>query len=163
MTELQQYETRDGVQRLRFEGVELAHSSSQHPGKPRWIEFTLYKTKNNQYVVYRVGRSFVYHTRNCPLVVKNRLSQHDEQYLPSQYKPCQDCKPNPVIEPEGYYPEKPRYYTQASGTVEGVLEIISQRDTHNIKYLTNVAKDLMTQAAEVDEEVRQVFYNGRID
>ena len=74
MSNIQKYETRDGARRIRFEGVELASSSSEYPGKPRWIEFTLYKTKGGHYVLYRVGRSFVYHTRDCPIVIKNRLS-----------------------------------------------------------------------------------------
>ena len=162
MSNTQKYETRDGARRIRFEGIELASSSSEYPGKPRWIEFTLYKTKGGQYVLYRVGRSYVYHTRDCPIVIKNRLSMYPEEHLPSRYTPCQDCKPS-IIETEGLYPETPRYYTQSSDTPEGILALLHKTDSSGVKYLTNVAKELLTTASQLDSDVKTSFNQGTLD
>lgn len=162
MPQYQQYETRDGARRIRFEAVELAHSSSETQGKPRWVEFTLYKTKSGQYVLYRVGRSYVYHNRDCPIVIKNRLSMYPEEHLPFKYTPCQECKPS-ILEVEGLYPETPRYYTQSSDNPEGILAILNKRDKNEVTYLTNVAKDLLIDASKVDSDIRNVFYNSTID
>lgn len=162
MSKTENFETRDGARRIRFEGTELSYSSSESAGKPRWIEFTLYKTKSGQYVLYRVGRSYVYHTRDCPIVIKNRLSMYPEEHLPLKYTPCQECRPS-IIETEGLYPETPRYYTQSSDTPEGILALLNKTDNSGVKYLTNVAKDLLIDAAQTDEGIRKVFYQGTID
>lgn len=157
-----QQQTRDGARRIRFEGVELAYSSSEAPGKSRWIEFTLYKTKSGQYVLSRVGRSYVYHHRDCPIVIKNRLSMYPEEHLPMKYAPCQECKPS-ILEPEGLYPETPRFSTQPSDTAEGVLVLLNKTDSTGVRYLTNVAKILLTEAAEVDEGIHRAYYQSTLD
>lgn len=157
-----QYETRDGARRIGFEGVELASSSSEGFGKSRWIEFRLYRTKSGQYVLYRIGRSYVYHHRDCPIVIKNRLSMYPEEHLPMKYSPCQECKPS-IIEPEGLYPETPRYSTQPSDSPEGVLVLLNKTDNSGVKYLTNVAKTLLTEAAKLDEGIRKAFYQSTLD
>ena len=161
-SDYQQYETRDGARRIHFDAVELARSSSEVGGKPRWVEFTLYKTKSGQYVLYRIGRSYVYHTRDCQIVLKNRLGMYQDEHLPSKYIPCQECKPS-ILELDGLYPETPRYYTQSSDTAEGILALLHKTDKTQIRYLTNVAKDLLINAAQVDEGIRDVFYKSTID
>lgn len=162
MTKYNHFETRDGARRIRFEGVELAHSSSEAVGKPRWVEFTLYKTKSGQYVIYRVGRSYVYHNRDCPIVIKNRLSMYPEEHLPGKYTPCQECKPS-IFEVDGLYPETPRYYTQSADNPEAVMAILKKRDRTSIEYLTNVAKVLLIDASKIDKGIYNAFYKGTID
>lgn len=162
MSEYKKHVTRDGARRIGFEGVELARSSSEGPGKSRWIEFTLYKTKSGQYVIYRIGRSYVYHHIDCPIVIKNRLSMYPEEHLPSKYTPCQECKPS-ILEIDGLYPETPRYYTQPSDTPEGVVAILHKTDTNKVRYLTRVAKDLLYKASQVDEGIRDVFFKDNLE
>ncbi len=87
---------------------------------------------------------------------------YPEEHLPSRYTPCQDCKPS-IIETEGLYPETPRYYTQSSDSPEGILALLHKTDSSGVKYLTNVAKELLTTASQVDSDVKASFYQGTLD
>lgn len=48
---------RDETRELRFDGTLLAEATSEVSGKDRWIEFSVYKTAEGNYVLSRVGRS----------------------------------------------------------------------------------------------------------
>ena len=87
---------------------------------------------------------------------------YPEEHLPSKYTPCQDCKPS-IFEIDGLYPETPRYYTQPSDTPEGVIAILHKTDSNKVRYLTNVAKDLLYKASLVDEGIKEVFLKNVID
>lgn len=153
---------RDGVRKLQFDGEMLAHSSSREPGRPRWVEFTLYRTQRGTYVVHRVGLSLIYHAEHCPVVTRNRLSASDGTELHPEYRPCRDCAPSRVSI-EGVYAETPRHYAQTSETARGVIGSLMRYDDDGVAYLTNVARKLLEAAAERDPDLSDAFYTEYIE
>jgi hypothetical protein len=156
------YTVKDGVQTWKVKGILLSSSSSRSPGKPRWVEFQLYRTPTGQYVVGRVGYSLLFHSDDCSLVTRNRLSAVDEGTLSSAAQPCEKCRPA-RIDPRGVYPETPRYWAVQCETPEAVIASLTQRDTNNSKYLTNVAKNLIIAAAVNDLALHKAFYEISIE
>lgn len=159
---MKKYSVRDGVRTLQFDGVKLAESSSWNKSKPRWVEFELYRTPTNQYVLCRVGDSVLYHAEDCYLVTRNKLSAVDPDTLPSGSSPCPDCRPT-RINPEGVYPELPRYQAQVSEDPVGVIASLMRRDANGTEYLTNVARDLLVEASKWDKAVSDAFYLDSIE
>lgn len=153
---------RDGVRKLQFDGEVLAHSSSKEPGRPRWVEFTLYRTLKGTYIIYRVGQSAIYHDKDCQTVTRNRLSAVDGAELPREFVPCKVCRPM-RLDMEGVYPETPRYYAQTSETAKGIINSLTRYDDNSIAYLTNVARNLLALAAEVDDQIADAFYVEEIE
>lgn len=82
----------DGDGRLEFAGEEIARVSQAEPGKPRWVELTLFRVTDGtgRYVLHRVGRSTVYHKEgsSCRRGVLIPASS-----LPPQSVPCTECRP----------------------------------------------------------------------
>ena len=155
---MHKHAVRDGMRTLRFDGVELAHSSSEMPHKPRWVEFRLFRTPSNQYVISRVGASRYFHSRNCEVVARNNLSAVPDEAITASYVPCATCKPSRVsIEAEGLFPETPRYWAQVSETAQGVIASLMKYDNNNTEYLTNVARELIEMAANEDENLREAY------
>ena len=54
---MRRFKVQDGERVIEFEGHELASISSYEPGKSRWIELALYKTRAGTYVLTGCGRS----------------------------------------------------------------------------------------------------------
>jgi hypothetical protein len=53
------YEVRHGDGVIRFEGDKIATVSAELPSKPRWTEFTVYRTTAGEWILEGVGRSRV--------------------------------------------------------------------------------------------------------
>lgn len=150
-----QYEVRDGTRVLKFEGELLSRSSSQVPGKSRWVEFELYKTRRGQYVISRIGASVAYHTANCSVVSRNKLSSVSEEEIPPMFVPCSDCKPSRLT--DELFPETPRYWAQVSESARGVVSLLMKYDDNDVAYLTNVAKILLEDAAMIDGDIYNAY------
>lgn len=150
------YTVKDGNETLQLNGTLLASSSSYEAGKPRWVEFQLFRTNGGQYVISRIGYSLYFHADQCALVTRNRLSPVHESELLVAAIPCEKCKPS-RIDVRGVYPERPRYYASVSEKPSGVVDSLTQRDTNTSKYLTNVAKSLLAAASLEDEDIREAF------
>lgn len=142
-------------------GELLGHSSSKGRN-PRWIEFTIYKTETGNYVVERVGRSEIFHQEDCYLVNKNHLSSIPYPELAPEYKPCDRCRPSRV-DFEGLYPERDRPVFVTCETARGVVRFMEQVDDDDLRYLTNVARKALAEAAEKDDGIYQEYMNGTID
>lgn len=153
-----QYEVRDGVRTYRFNGQHLASSSSETPEKDRWVEFELYKTDDREvYIVSRIGYSRIYHGEDCEVVTRNRLSAVDPLTLVDKvYKPCHLCKPT-FMDPRGVYPEVPRYHAQVCDTSDQVVNHLKKRDANDYEYLTKVARELLENASEIDEDIKDAY------
>jgi len=54
---MKQYTVRDGDRVIEFTGVKLASVTSSEPGKTRWIELALFRTRAGMYVLEGVGKS----------------------------------------------------------------------------------------------------------
>lgn len=153
---------KDGVRSLEFNGELIAESSSKSRGKSRWVEFKLYRTESDIYVVSRIGVSNIYHTESCEVTDRNRLSAVDEMELSSEYTPCRDCRPVRVAV-EGVYPETPRCWAQVCQTPKGVMASLMKEDHNGTEYLTNVARRLLEEASQYDDEIKKVYLVEYID
>lgn len=151
------WEIKDGVTAYRFEGVKLAESSSYEYNKSRWVEYTLFKASTGQWIWSRIGKSTVYHSAECGRVSRNRLSMVGPSELPHDATPCDDCTPS-RFDPEGLYPERDKPKAQVCDTAEIVLTTLHQKDKNSgALFLTNVVKDLLAEASEVDPEIYSVY------
>lgn len=153
---------RDGQRQLRFEGELLAQSSSKSNGRTRWVEFELYRTAGGQYVLSRIGRSLYYHDPGCSVVSRNRIPVESYGEIDPELLPCESCQPHPVSQLDDVCPEQPRYWAQVSETSEGVLTSLYKFDDSGTRYLTNVAKRLLADAAAKDDAIRDEFFSERI-
>lgn len=158
---LPEFSVKDGVRTLRFDGIKLSESSSRYPGKPRWVEFELYRTTKGQYVVSRIGFSLFFHSQGCFTVSRNGLKELDGLQLPPEYTACDKCKPSRV--PEKVYPETPRHAGWVCGDAVGVVSSLMQQDDNKTEYLTNVARRLLMDAAGLDRDIHAAFYEDRIE
>ena len=149
------YSVSDTGTTLNFEGVLLAHSSSRGR-EPRWVEFTLYRAARGQYVIERVGKSVQYHRRSCNIVGRNNLSRVHPAELPTNYVPCDLCRPSRV-DPEGIFPEKDRPWFVTCDSAEGVVRSLERVDKHGSHYLTNVVKNLLSDASKLDRGIYDNF------
>lgn len=156
------YIVRDGVRKLKLEGDLLAHSSSRIPGRPRWVEFTMYKTQRGTYVIYRVGQSRVFHRATCDTVNRNKLSAVDGLELERDFVPCRDCLPSRT-DMDGVYPESARHFVQSSDNAKAVIGSLMRYDDFDTPYLTNVARELLEAAAELDAGIADAFYSDTIE
>jgi hypothetical protein len=149
------YEVKDGSRKLQFEGVLLGKSSSWRRGSNRWIEFELYRTDSNSYVLSRIGVSLIYHGAGCPLVKRYDLSESDVSKLHQDAIPCEDCSPDNSV--ALIFPEKYRYWAQVSEEPKAVLEALYKYDSGGARYLTNVAQRLLEVASDKDSGIESVY------
>lgn len=151
------YKIRDGLRELIIEGDILSESTSKDPSKVRWITFKLFKTNSGVYVVSRVGYSKIFHTEDCDLVSRNHLSAELAENMPDgEYSPCHKCDPV-WFNPDGIYPEKPRYHSQVCQSARGVVEYLQKEDEKGVIYMTNVSRNLLERASLVDDGIRKAY------
>lgn len=156
-----EFSVKDGVRTLKFDGIKLSESSSRYPGKPRWVEFELYRTTKGQYVVSRIGFSLFFHSEGCFTVARNGLKELDGLRLLPEYTACDKCNPSRV--PDKVYPETPRHAGWVCGDAVGVVSSLMQQDDNKTEYLTNVARRLLIDAAKLDRDIADAFYVDRIE
>lgn len=157
-----EFSVKDGVRTLEFDGVRLAESSSREPNKPRWVEFAIYRTPKNQYVLSRVGMSIFYHAKECFIVSRNNLSPVDGLKLSADYVACFTCHPSRMSE-EGVFPETPRSSAWVCSDAIGVVSSLMKQDDNGTEYLTNVARRLLVEASKSDKDIARSFYVDRIE
>lgn len=141
------------------DGEIIAHVSSRVK-EPRWVEFTLFRAKTDQFVVERIGKSVVFHNEDCFLVNKNHLSSVPYSEIPGDYVPCNKCRPS-RFDIEGLYPERERPFFMTCETARGVIRFLEQVDDDDLRYLTNVARALLTEAAQKDDRIYDAFIRNR--
>lgn len=157
-------EVRDGDRNLVFRGQRLAHSSSKtNRSKGRWIEFELYITDNDGYVLSRVGQTRFVHSVDCQVSDRNRLDRMGLDVVGSLdglYR-CPECTINERSDAE-FCPEVPRYWAMKFYDAEDVVDALHKNDQNGNMYLTNVARDLLKDAAKQDSEIARVYYNDEL-
>lgn len=156
------YVVKDGVRTREFQGELLAVSSSNDSRKERWIEFQLYRTLSNQYVVARTGFSRIYHSASCDVVSRNHLSPVDGLELDAGYIPCPRCRPFRG-DVEGVFPETPRHAAWVCTDPLGVVSSLMKEDRNGVEYLTNVARRLLEDASDVDPDIEDAYLVDRIE
>lgn len=150
------FKVQDASRILQFDGVELARSSSARPGSLRWAEFTLYRTKGGSYIVALVGQTIVYHASDCRAVTKSGLPEIPIEALSTTQRPCPDCRPDRrslrVVHPEAI-----RHRATVCDSPEGIIETLYRRDDNRVRYLTDVAAELLDRAADNDPQIAAVY------
>lgn len=158
------HEVKDGNRRLVFHGQRLATSSSKSSrSKGRWIEFELYATDNDGYVLSRTGQTRFVHSVECQISRRNgldRMSLDEVGSLRGLYE-CPECSINLQGDLE-FCPEVPRFWAMKFFAAEDVVDALHKKDGNGNLYLTNVARDLLEDAAEHDSEIARVYYNDEI-
>jgi hypothetical protein len=169
----QDYEVKDGFRTICFKGWFLGEADSTITGnEPRWTELSLYKTTTGHYVLQKVGRSDVFHNETCAeksgKAIRGKRWGHldlaaDAQDVPESedlenvFIPCEIC--NPEFDDEPVWVEKDLFSTTSNLTAKQVLEALYRPDTRNTKgpgYLSRVARELLDQACERDDELARV-------
>ena len=148
------FKVRNGQQQLTFDGRLLSESSSRRRNSPRWVEFQLYRTEGGVYVLSRIGQSSVFHTPLCEVL--ERGDGLDPSRVDATYSPCEICDPH--WEDDVTIPEKPRHWAQVMETPHGVLESLYRYDSHGARYLTRVARELVEDAAQKDNNLADAYY-----
>ena len=156
------YEVRDGSRQLRFEGDKLAESSSRSRGRTRWVEFQLYKTVGQSYVLARIGVSLYYHSSACEVVDRNRIPGIPTEEVSTAMVPCETCSPVPMHE-DILHPEAPRYWAMVSDSAESVINSLYKWDDEGARYLTNVSRRLLEDAARIDDSIYEAYYVETLD
>ena len=153
---------RDGSRQLKFDGDKLSESSSRSRGRTRWVEFQLYKTVGDSYVLARIGVSLYYHTPRCEVVQRNRIPGVRTEEVSTAMVPCETCSPVPMNE-DILHPEAPRFWAMVSDSAESVVSSLYKWDDTGTKYLTNVSRRLLEDAARIDDEIHEAYYSETID
>lgn len=148
----------DSSRILQFEGVHLSHSSSQHNGSARWIEFDLFRTESGQYVLSRIGISMIYHNRRCRLVEQYGLHAAPAATLVGRSVPCEKCCPIIRADNDVVYPETPRPWAQVCSTVDAVIRSVQRRDEQGSLYFTKVARNLLEEASQHDAAIDRHYH-----
>jgi hypothetical protein len=82
--------------------------------------------------------------------------------LNSDYMPCSTCKPD-QLNPEGVFPETPRYAAWVCTDPLGVVNSLMKEDDNGTEYLTNVARRLLIDASAADQAIYAAFSVDRIE
>lgn len=157
-------EVQDDQRILRFEGDEIGFSSSYRPGSPRWVEFTLYKTRGDgQYVLSRIGVSTVYHTPDCRFSRRGYIEPVTWDHLDADAVPCykvpdvvDGCRPDPNEFPL-VCPEQDKTWARVYKTGKSLLEGLMKPDRQGNLYMTGVARRLLAEAGQVDPNISEAY------
>ena len=154
--EIRDYSVRESDKKvLKFRGDIIASSTSFDRRNPRdrWVEFELYRTVGGSYVLSRVGVSSLYHVPDCAVVARNDLKVGE---LVATSRPCELCYDPGYSGP--FCVEKNRYWAQVSDAPEAVLEALYKYDQDGTRYLTQVARRLITDAAASDKAIYDIYH-----
>lgn len=156
------YVVRDGSRQLKFDGQKLSESSSRSRGRTRWVEFQLYRTAGDQYVLARVGVSLYYHSSDCDVVARNRIPAVKTEEVWTAMVACERCSPVPMNETV-LHPEEPRYWAMVTDSADTIVDSLHKVDEVGARYLTNVSRRLLEDAAKIDDEIFEAYYVETVD
>jgi hypothetical protein len=153
------YEVLNGKRTLRFDGALLAFSSSYREDSPRWVEFALYRTVGGAYILSRVGQTRVYHVQGCEVVARNKPPKTVIPALKEGSSPCNQCQPPRIgsLSEIEVYVEMPRHWATVSESPTGVVDALYKYNESGVRYLTNVAEQLLDEASAVDSNIAQAY------
>lgn len=147
------FNVRDSQRILKFNGRLLASSSSKRRDSFRWIEFDLYLTDSNKYILSRKGKSNLYHCIDCFIAEKSKLDESPRSEIEPHDYPCPECRPDlediPLV---SFEREKcwARVYSTPTEVIDGLLKT---DETSGEKYMTAVARRLLEDAAATDDQL----------
>lgn len=158
------FQVKDDKRILQFEGVHIAHASSQRRGvSDRWVEFDLFRTTGGNYILGRVGRTTLYHGPDCRVTKESRIKAAPVAILTTEMRPCEVCRPEQRLlssdqdASELIYPEQPRYWASVCDSAVSVVDSLYQFGEDGTRYLTMVARRLLEAASEQDLDIDQAY------
>jgi hypothetical protein len=158
--ESKRFQIRDSQRLVTFTGECLGESTSQSGTDVRWTELSLYKTDSGRYLVERVGRSDVFHTKSCARRSKGELKQHLSDNVPEDreledYVPCDECKPSRIDSP--VYVERDIFAVNIYATALELFQSLYRVGSNGIPFLSHVAQVLLEKAMQNDDDIRQIM------
>lgn len=147
------FRIKDGQRILEFEGDELGFSTSKRRNAERWIEFTLYKTREGgQYILSRVGFSKLYHLPECEIAERSKLDESPRgEVVDGEDSPCQACRPHLSDFPFVSF-EREKHWARVYSSAEDVIDGLMKADIKSgNRYMTAVARRLLEDAGTVDD------------
>lgn len=153
---MQRFEVMNGGRTVVFDGDKLASSTSRSDDSLRWVEFALYRTAGGQYVFERIGQSVVFHgIGECSVVKRNKLRfDVEDQQLEDWHVPCPECQP---FDDDDLIIEKPRPYALVSEDPDAIIDAAHKLDRNKNRYLTNVTRRLIEEAAQADARIERAY------
>jgi hypothetical protein len=156
----------NGDQRVRFDGTELAHTSSEHglrgARKSRWTEITVYRTDDGKYVINKVGKSrMVHHDLDCNVLRNNTDPLPQVKIDPDEHELCRDCWHRGVSPTFGYLENDHGAVTIADGP-EGAVAAMYSKDPHGVWTLTWIARDALDDAMDSDSDLEQAYLSFNV-
>jgi hypothetical protein len=153
VTEERLHEVNDRGKLIDFIGVQLGSSSSYAPGKPRWFEVKIFKSRGGKYVVSGAGRSVIVHRPTCWKVqdrANEQLTEPTDQSLE-----CDVCWPD--LNCELVIAENDREWAQVSDDPAAVIERLRLRDNDGVFYIPRTSMNALNQAAAADDTLAQAL------
>ena len=167
----QEYALPDPDGEVTFRGTLLGSATTEdrmgdHP--LRWTEVHVYRTEGGTYVVHKVGRSTVFHSRGdeCgkKAVETDPLEVPDDRFF--DLNPCPRCVPPTYPSPDEFrtvWVEVDRHSVSTAESASGAVECAKTRNHHEqTVFLTRVAREALAAAAVHDQEVAQALAQRRI-
>jgi len=89
----QDYRLPDKYDHVEFTGTLIGESSTETPESTRWTEIRIYRTTGGKYVIYRIGRSVLFHRHDgvCNTGVARQVK--DLELDDEIAVPCSKCRP----------------------------------------------------------------------
>lgn len=145
---------KDGQRILQFDGEQIGFSTSKRRDAVRWIEFYLYRTnEEKQYILSRVGYSKVYHLPECQIAENSRLDESPRGEVESEDVPCDECRPHLSNFPFVSF-EREKHWARVYATPSEVIDGLMKKDVKSgNRYMTAVARRLLEDAGQVDDEL----------
>ena len=170
-----QHTIRDSSRKYVFDGVRLAHVSSEKPHKSRWTDISIYRTVGNLFITHRVGVSAVVHLAECteldrPGSTTSSLSGIAVDELPPEERdPCPRClktveEYDAVLhsDPASLRFERDRHSATISTTPEEAIRTLkTSRGEHRV--LGSLAGSAVRIAADRDPMMCAVFYGTSVE
>lgn len=145
------FSVKDSQRILKFNGKLLGFSTSKRPDSFRWIEFYLYLTESNKYILSRIGRSNLYHCIDCSIAEKSKLDESPRTEVESTDYPCQECRPDLENVPLVSF-EREKHWARVYSTPEEVIDgLLKTDETSKERYMTAVARRLLEEASAQDD------------
>ncbi|HET9131835.1 MAG TPA: hypothetical protein VFO86_12850 [Terriglobia bacterium] len=144
----------NAYEEIQFNGVRLAHQTTETPDSVRWFEIEIFRTESGKYIIHRIGVSLVYHMMNGPCVGRGTPTRFDK--LNNDAMPCLTCKPPLEVDDDLSYTvsaEQDRHSAQVCRGDE-IQQRLMVRPSRGDAFLSSPARKALDQAIAADPSLQ---------
>lgn len=135
---------------IRFEGELLGFDTTEDDTKPRWSEFSIYRTKGGQYITVKKGCSVIYHaTRECAGQNAEERENLSREFI--ELDPCEKC--TPADDADIYFEEIDLCTVFVSKQASEVLDTAYIVGPGGNRFIPHVASRALAEAADKDSDL----------